>query len=77
MMYMKKFSSERPLHTNTDLKRYLGVLHEEHMSGLKELKQQLGCGGAIEEEALVVQGDHRERVRGWLEKRGVKRVSVG
>jgi len=44
---------------------------------LKALKQSLGCGGAIEDGAMVVQGDHRERVKGWLEKRGVKRVSVG
>lgn len=41
------------------------------------LKQSLGCGGAVEDEAIVVQGDHRERVRAWLEGRGVRRVSVG
>jgi translation initiation factor 1 len=41
------------------------------------LKQSLGCGGAVEEETIVVQGDHRERVRAWLEARGVRRVSVG
>lgn len=44
---------------------------------LKALKQSLGCGGAVEEGALVVQGDHRARVKAWLEARGVKRVSVG
>jgi len=44
---------------------------------LKALKQALGCGGAVEEGALVVQGDHRARVKAWLEGRGVKRVSVG
>jgi translation initiation factor 1 len=44
---------------------------------LKALKQALGCGGTVEEGALVVQGDHRERVKAWLEGRGVKRVSVG
>lgn len=44
---------------------------------LKALKQALGCGGVVEEGALVVQGDHRARVKAWLEGRGVKRVSVG
>jgi translation initiation factor 1 len=44
---------------------------------LKSLKQALGCGGAVEGDALVVQGDQRERVEAWLEMRGVKRISVG
>jgi len=43
---------------------------------LKALKQALGCGGAVEDGTLVVQGDHRARVRSWLEARGVRRVSV-
>ena len=46
-------------------------------SWLKELKQALGCGGVVEGSALVLQGDHRPRVKAWLESRGVKRVSVG
>jgi translation initiation factor 1 len=41
------------------------------------LKQSLGCGGAVDDAAIVVQGDHRERIRAWLEARGVKRISVG
>ena len=44
---------------------------------LKSLKAALGCGGAVEGDALVLQGDHRERVRALLEERGVRRVSVG
>lgn len=44
---------------------------------LKALKAALGCGGAVEGDALVLQGDHRERVRALLEQRGVRRVSVG
>ncbi len=44
---------------------------------LKSLKTSLGCGGAIEGTALVIQGDHRERVAAWLKKQGVKSVSVG
>jgi translation initiation factor 1 len=43
---------------------------------LGELKRALGCGGVVEGAALVLQGDTRERVGAWLEKRGVKKVTV-
>ena len=43
----------------------------------KELKQSLGCGGAVEGATLIVQGDQRERVKTWLEGRGVKKISMG
>jgi len=44
---------------------------------LKELKQALGCGGAVEGDALVLQGDLRERVKPLLERRGVRKVTLG
>ncbi len=44
---------------------------------LTALKSQLGCGGAVEGDALVLQGDHRERAAALLTKRGVKKVVVG
>jgi translation initiation factor 1 len=43
---------------------------------LGDLKRALGCGGVVEGAALVLQGDTRERVGAWLEKRGVKKVTV-
>jgi translation initiation factor 1 len=43
---------------------------------LGDLKRALGCGGVVEGAALVLQGDRRERVGAWLEKRGVKKVTV-
>ncbi len=43
---------------------------------LKALKGSLGCGGVVEEESLVLQGDHRERLPALLEARGVRRVVV-
>jgi translation initiation factor 1 len=42
-----------------------------------ELKRSLGCGGTVEEDAIVVQGDQRERVRKWLEARGVGKIIAG
>jgi translation initiation factor 1 len=44
---------------------------------LKALKAQLGCGGVVEGEALVLQGDHRKRLPALLTGRGVKKVVVG
>lgn len=38
---------------------------------LKELKSALGCGGRVEEGSLVLQGDLRQRVAQWLERKGV------
>jgi translation initiation factor 1 len=40
------------------------------------LKRSLGCGGAVEGDAIAVQGDQRERVRKWLESKGVGKVTV-
>lgn len=37
---MKKASSKEQLHTNTELKRYLGAMHEEHMDALKGMGEQ-------------------------------------
>jgi len=41
------------------------------------LKRGLGCGGGVEGDAIVVQGDQRERAARWLEVRGVKKVVRG
>ena len=43
---------------------------------LGDLKRALGCGGVVEGAAIVLQGDTRERVGAWLEKRGVRKVTV-
>ncbi len=40
------------------------------------LKRSLGCGGGVEGDAIVVQGDQRERARAWLEGKGVRKVTV-
>jgi translation initiation factor 1 len=50
---------------------------EERTIWLQALKQALGCGGTLEGDALVLQGDQRARVRTWLTARGVSRISVG
>lgn len=50
---------------------------EQRAEWLTALKTALGCGGAVEGVALVLQGDQRERAAKWLGKRGVKKVTVG
>jgi translation initiation factor 1 len=55
----------------------LGLPPKQLETWLKELKQRLGCGGVVEGDALVLQGDHRERLRELLTQRGVGKISVG
>jgi translation initiation factor 1 len=56
---------------------HLGLPAEELVQWLKSLKSSLGCGGAVEADAIVLQGDQRKRVPALLSARGVKRVTVG
>lgn len=55
----------------------LGLPEAEREKWLKALKNSLGCGGTVEEDTLVLQGDQRERLPALLEARGVRRVTVG
>jgi translation initiation factor 1 len=55
----------------------LGLPARAMEAWLKDLKVSLGCGGVLEGDALVLQGDHRERLPAMLEKKGVRRISVG
>jgi translation initiation factor 1 len=55
----------------------LNLSPAEREAWLKALKSQLGCGGVVEGESLVLQGDHRKRLPPVLSARGVKKVTVG
>ena len=44
---------------------------------LKALKAALGCGGTVEGDAFMLQGDHRKRLPALLTSRGVKKVIIG
>jgi translation initiation factor 1 len=54
----------------------LGLKPKELESWLKDLKNALGCGGVVEDEAIVLQGDQRKRLPGLLTARGVRKVIV-
>jgi len=43
---------------------------------LKDLKSALGCGGTMENGAIVLQGDHRKRLPAVLAAKGVKKVTT-
>jgi translation initiation factor 1 len=54
----------------------LGLPPRQLEAWLSDLTRALGCGGVVEGEALVLQGDSRERAGKWLVERGVKKVTV-
>jgi translation initiation factor 1 len=56
---------------------HLELPAKEREAWLTALKGAMGCGGGLEGEALVLQGDHRQRAAQWLERKGVKKVTVG
>ena len=39
---------------------------------LKEAKQALGCGGVVEGDDILLQGDQRERAAAWLAKLNIR-----
>ena len=56
---------------------HMALSPKERETWLKALKAGLGCGGVIEGERLVLQGDQRNRLPKLLEARGVKKVTIG
>jgi translation initiation factor 1 len=56
---------------------HLGLSAPELEVWAKALKAQLGCGGAVEGDEIVLQGDLRKRVGPLLEARGVRKVTMG
>lgn len=55
----------------------LALAPKELEKWCKELKQALGCGGVVDGETIVLQGDLRTRLPAVLTARGVAKVTVG
>jgi translation initiation factor 1 len=55
----------------------LGLGPAELEKWCRELKSALGCGGAVEGDAIMLQGDLRTRLPDVLTARGVAKVTVG
>lgn len=56
---------------------HLALSAEQRDAWLKTLKARLGCGGAVEGEALVLQGDLRKRLAPLLTELGVRKIVLG
>jgi translation initiation factor 1 len=56
---------------------HLAIAASARDEWLKALKAALGCGGTVEDERLVLQGDQRKRLPALLQSRGVKKVILG
>ena len=54
----------------------LGLKPIELEAWCKQLKQAMGCGGTVEGDAIVLQGDLRTRLPDALTKLGVRSVTV-
>lgn len=54
---------------------HLGLPAGELAAWCKALRTELGCGGQVEDDTLVIHGDQRDRLIRALEARGVKRVT--
>jgi translation initiation factor 1 len=55
---------------------HLSLSPKDREAWLKALKAALGCGGVVENESLVLQGDQRKRLPAILMARGVRKVTV-
>ena len=54
----------------------LGLEATELEKWCKQLKQTLGCGGTVEADAIVLQGDFRQRLPDVLTKLGVRKITI-
>jgi translation initiation factor 1 len=54
----------------------LGLSPDALAEWCRALKQALGCGGSVEGDAIVLQGDLRPRVPAVLTARGVGKITV-
>ncbi len=60
----------------TVVKGFVGTLADMEALG-KQLKTTCGSGGTAKDYEIMVQGDHRDKVVAWLEKKGYKAKKAG
>jgi translation initiation factor 1 len=55
---------------------HLGLAPAQIEIWCAEARKKLGCGGTVEGDTIVLQGDQRDRAAAWLTAKGVKRVTT-
>ncbi|HEU4726804.1 MAG TPA: hypothetical protein VFT22_02915 [Kofleriaceae bacterium] len=55
----------------------LGLRPAELEAWCRELKQALGCGGSVDGDLIVLQGDLRARIASVLTAKGIPKVTIG
>lgn len=55
----------------TLVRNFIGLQDDMEKLG-KSLKAFCGCGGSVKDGEIIVQGDNREKISGWLLKQGYK-----
>lgn len=62
--------------TVTVISGFVGT--EEDLNTLaKQLKNTCGTGGSSKDGEILIQGDHREKIKLWLHKKGYKQTKGG
>lgn len=60
----------------TIIEGYTG-LTQDYKILAKEIKQMLGVGGSFKNEQIIIQGDYRDEIMGYLQDKGFKTKRVG
>ena len=60
----------------TIIEGYTGA-HADFKKLAKEIKQLLSVGGSFKNEQIIIQGDYRDRIMQFLQKKGFKTKRVG
>lgn len=55
---------------------HLGLSADQLTLWCARLRKSMGCGGKVENDVIVLQGDVRDRVAEWFSEKGVGRVST-
>ncbi len=71
LLYLRLDAKQRAGKAVTLVERFVGTLADLEELG-KKLKGHCGSGGSVKDGVIIVQGDHREKLKNYLLKLGYK-----